>query len=292
MNPATASWEAQIDERVNLAKLCLRTGSFTAIHVLLAHDVLAETDHAKTLQRTNLGPAGGRSASNVANEIDAINIGAVTAGQTNYDGFSKKIEGLKDTAPDEDAWEKIVDAAAADAKKKADQTIDDAAQKAKGVIQKLPPDARLPAANVFKSGLDKVMGFFQSVYNGINTVINAIANFIRGVWDKLKAAAQAVADAAKSAIQWIGGIFGFAAFDATWPSHYSAKTVNREFALVLDDLSQQGFEVDDFSMQKTNKGWVVRTAVNSPSGHKDGPDVFWNQSISAKTSAVPAGMAW
>lgn len=294
MTPSvTASWEAQIDERVSLGKFCLRSGSFTAIHTVLANDVLAETDRAKAL-RLALAPAGEERASDTTTALNSINVAAVNGGQTNYVDFSKKVENLKNTDPDADAWEKIVDAAADDAKKKSDKIIDDAADKAKAVIRKLPPDARVPAANVFKTGLGKVMGFFQSVWNGINTVINSIANFIRGVWDKLKAAAQAVADAAKSAINWISGLFRLAAFDATWPSNFSATSVNREIALVLDDLSQQGFEVGDFSIQKTANGWVVHTALNSSNGQNLGGDVdvFWKRSITTKTSAVPSIMAW
>jgi hypothetical protein len=289
-SPVPSSWEAQIDERRRLAKYCLATDAFTAYDTIIASDILAEVDHFQTFELA----AGTDAGKQTAETLKQINAKTVQRGGENYDIFSKKVESLKQQRPNKEEWEKTIDLAADEAKKRSNKLIDDAANSAKAVIRKLPDNARAPAAGVFKKGLNGVMTFFQTAWASIKKVVEAIADFIRGIWRKLKEAWETVKRAAKSAIDWITGIFSLASAEALWPSDYPASKVNKELGLLLEDLGRQGLEVGDLSVQKSTKGWVVQTSLNptDDEGISDGVEAVWDRAVTSRTAAISNGSTW
>lgn len=187
-----AIWKTHINERVALAKFSLATENFTTFHVL-SGQYYSNTDNT-----ADLDPV-------VDAHIKKINTGTVDGGQDDYKTFSDKVESLKNQSPDPDAWKKTIADAAAAAKAKSAQIIDDAAASATAYIDKLPPAQRNPAANLFTKGLNAVMAFFENIYSGIKAVAAAVIDFLKGIWNKIKETWNTVVGAAKAAWNLITG---------------------------------------------------------------------------------------
>lgn len=118
---------------------------------------------------------------------------------------------MKNSTPDKEDWELKIDNAAEVAKKKSDDAIDAARNKAKEIIGSLPPEAREGATNIFVSGVQAVAQFFQNVWAQIEAVAKSVLNFLAGIWDQIKVAWDVVQGAANTAINWVKGLFGASA---------------------------------------------------------------------------------
>ncbi|KAH6643390.1 hypothetical protein BKA67DRAFT_542347 [Truncatella angustata] len=244
-----ASWENQIDERVALAKLCFATQTFTPFHVLVAQQFSTFSDDT-----SNLDPEAKL-------QIDKINTDVIDSGRDHYKAFSDKVESLKGQQPDQEAWEQTIDDAAAEAKAKSDKIIDDAAATAKGVIQKLPEATRQSAAETFKNGMNKVLVFFETVWNGIKTVVNAVVQFIQNLWGKIRSAWEAVQNAATAAWNWITGgssyFSGSQAKVAILPVSASVPDVHNQVKPLLEKINSKVNPVTRLSIKKGPDGWII-----------------------------------
>jgi len=200
--PILHLWKAQIENYEFLAKLSCFTDNFTSFEFLLATSIESAVDYTGTLNDN----AGGRT--DVAPTIKEYNTECVRKGQLAYETFADTVSRLKNTTVNKKDWTQAIDDAATKAKVAAMDAIDDAAQRAKDYIGKLPERARDPAAHLFIAGTKVVLNFFATVWDRIKEVLASIAQFFENVWEILGASVRAVGAAAELAVVYITGAGG------------------------------------------------------------------------------------
>ena len=146
-------------------------------------------------------------AEDATKALDDLNINSATANQTAMDQYKSNIEAYKSEQPAD--WKRKLEEQNEAAKAKVTKAMDDALQVAVAIIDKLPPAQQQAAANVYERGVEYVMQVFNTLVIKLKEMLNYIVDFIKGVWNALVAAKDAVVGAVTQAIDWIRGIFSF-----------------------------------------------------------------------------------
>ncbi|KAI0808574.1 hypothetical protein GGR55DRAFT_651975 [Xylaria sp. FL0064] len=245
-----ASWENLINKRVALLQLSLATGKFTSFHVLAAEQARAPTSHADDLPP------------DVGEYIDNLNIHTVKTGEQDYKDFSDEVESLKGQTPDEEAWKKTINDSAARSKERAIAAIEQVRLDALSYIGQLPESTRQPASNLFATGLDAVANFFEELYEGLKVIINAIADFLKGIWSQITNTWNVIKSAAEAAINFIGSLFSFSAASVkpiVLPASASLSQVQSQVGSYLKQLSSSSTAASRLVVNKQRGGWEITT---------------------------------
>ncbi|KAI0429075.1 hypothetical protein F5Y09DRAFT_343083 [Xylaria sp. FL1042] len=242
-----ASWENLVNKRVALLKLSLATGNFTTFHVLAAEQAKAPTSF------DDLPPE-------VAKDIDDLNIGTVNTGEQDYKDFSDEVEALKGQEPDEEKWKQTINDSAARATERATAAIEKVRVDALDYIGRLPEATRQPASDLFAAGVDAVAAFFEKLYAGLKEVIQAVADFLKGIWDQITTAWNEVVAAAQAAIDFINGLFSFSALSVKpiiLPASASLSQVQSQVGSYIKQLSSSSSPASRLVVNKQRRGWEI-----------------------------------
>lgn len=240
-------WQNLLNKRVALAKLSLATENFTAFHVLAAQQATA------TSPRDAL-------PDDVVSNIDKLNIGTVETSEKDYKDFSDDVETLKDQPPDEELWKAKINDGAEKAKERAVAVIEQGRVDAIAYIGGLPESVREPASNLWADGLTAVMAFIESLYQGLKDVIQAIQEFLKGIWDQITSTWNTIQSAAQAAIDFIGGLFSLNAPSAKptfLPASTSLSQVQSQLGSYLKQLSSNTDPVSSVTVNKQGRGWEI-----------------------------------
>ncbi|TEY40942.1 hypothetical protein BOTCAL_0412g00040 [Botryotinia calthae] len=181
-------WEVFITERTIIAKSYIDTNFL---------------NYTPSINKFQL--ADGDLPTDASDAIKGINKNSTEQNTDSYKLFSDEVEKLKDTEPKEEEWEKVVNLASDRAKVTANAIIDGAAETAKSFIKNLPPLQRMPAANLYDTGLQCVLQFAKKVFEGISKIMSSIVEFLAGIWNKITEVWNNVQSLAKQAIDAIFG---------------------------------------------------------------------------------------
>ncbi|KAB8226784.1 uncharacterized protein BDW43DRAFT_317584 [Aspergillus alliaceus] len=96
--------------------------------------------------------------------------------------------------------------------------IDNAADQAIAIIEQLPAASRPAAANGFNTGFNIVLGFFKNIGETLKHVMQAVVDFVKGIWNKLVQAYNTVRGWAQTAWNAIQGLFSRGAYPSD-PGH-------------------------------------------------------------------------
>ncbi|KAJ5668530.1 uncharacterized protein N7477_007100 [Penicillium maclennaniae] len=172
--------------------------------------------------------------------------------------------------------------------------IDDATNRAKLEIDKLPDAVRPAAADVYVTGASYVAGVLNTFMSAVKSVLGKLADFIGGIFSSVTDAYNAVKDAVSGALSAIGGFFG-GIFEAepekmltgalngdpnapmtnstpegcytgllAWPSSIKLTAASRALGYVQDILLDKRYEITDDEIKKDKRAVSSKT-VFSPS---------------------------
>ncbi|KAI0902700.1 hypothetical protein F4824DRAFT_473879 [Ustulina deusta] len=246
-----ASWENLINKRVALLKLSLATGNFTSFHVLAAEDAKAPIPLA------DLPP-------DIGEHINNLNVDTVNTGEQDYKDFSDEVESLKGQPPDEEGWKTTINNSATRSKERAIAAIEKVRLDALDYIGQLPASTRQPASDLFATGLNAVAAFFEELYEGLKIIIDAIADFLRGIWTQITNTWNVIQSAASAAIDFIKGLFSFSTLSVkpiVLPASASLSQVQSHVGSYLKQLSSNSTAASRLVVNKQISGWEISTLV-------------------------------
>lgn len=116
------------------------------------------------------------------------------------------VESLKEEKTDAAHWEVVIVDANEEAKKGGLQLIENGAVAAKCSIRKLPFEIRGSAADLFNASWPAVITFFGKAWESIKVIKEGLEMFLKGAWNRLEQAMDAVKAAAEIAIEIICSI--------------------------------------------------------------------------------------
>ena len=194
--------------------------------------------------------------------LDEINIGTANEGDSQYVGYSEYTEGIKDDPnPNQADWEQRVKNKGSDVKTQMSQRVDEATELAIKVIKQLPSVAQDAAADCYTTGLDVVMVFFNKVWECIQKVINAIAEFFKGVWTALTNAWTAVKGGFDAVISWFTRGFNMKStsngLGTTLPLHTSLSKVKDAIQPFLNSVENPEGGNNTIAIRKSAVGWRI-----------------------------------
>lgn len=196
---STPMWEHAIRLNVVNLKHCVVTENFQYLHASKAQDVHRMLHATQSLAVTE---------SQVIEDIKAIETKQAENTEQIMASFTQSVRSLPETDPNPNDWERRINEQREKAKQQAIDGIDGAADVIIEKIRKLPPAERNGAADVYIKASNFVMGVVEVLVQKMTEVAGEIAEFFKGIWKGLTKAYDAVADAAKSAVNAIRGIFG------------------------------------------------------------------------------------
>ncbi|KAI0968470.1 hypothetical protein F4678DRAFT_482075 [Xylaria arbuscula] len=242
-----SSWENLVNKRVALLKLSLATGNFTSFHVLAAGEATAPTPLADL-------------PSEVGEHIDNLNIDTVKTGEQDYKDFSDEVESLKGQQPDEEAWKKTINDSSDRSKQRAIAAIEKVRLDALDYIGQLPLSTRQPASELFATGLNAVAAFFEELYEGLKVIIDAIVDFLKGIWIQITNTWTVIQSAASAAIDFIKGLFSFSTLSVkpiVLPASTSLSQVQSHVGSYLKQLSSNPTAASRLVVNKQSEGWEI-----------------------------------
>ena len=155
----------------------------------------------------------------VDTKLKEINANVAEDQEAGFKNLQTEIEKLKEEKPDESAWRVSLNKKKAELQQKSKDAIEKSFTDAEEYISKLPKEQRAPAATVFEKGADLVSKAAEFVFGKIKEVISAIADFLRGIWDKVTLAFNSVKDFIFNTVGLIKG--SFSALQAPEPTSES-----------------------------------------------------------------------
>ena len=153
---------------------------------------------AMAVQSPQPNPTRALYATGAPDAVDAkikdINTQAIKKQQDTYEEFSREVDGLKTSKPNEAEWKAKLEQKRIEMKEKSLKAIDESFDTAEKYIRKLPQSQRNAAFNVFSVGADQVTKAAEFVYGKIKEVISSVVDFLNGIWDKVVTTYNAVKD--------------------------------------------------------------------------------------------------
>jgi len=282
-------WEQLLDMHMLELKFSMSSGDYSYFTSLRLQDAQSQVDHSAVLDI--VAPQAG----DVNKSLCQFNIDACKAHQTAFEGLQTTIMGITsdpNALNAEADWEKKIDDQAAAEKAQVTAAIDDAANKAKLEIKKLPPAAQSAAANVFMTGTNYVAGVLNTFASAIQSVLGKVADFVGGIFSKVTDAYNTVQNAVGGAVNAITGFFG-GILDAdpekkligvpnapvtnsylegyytgllAWPNSIKLTTASRALGYVQDILSDTGYEITDDEITKDKSAVFTKTVFKPLKG--------------------------
>lgn len=136
-------------------------------------------------------------------KIKIININAARFQQQCFEEFQKEIESLKESTPDWNVWEGKLKRRREEVKKMAMDSIERSFVEATGYMEELPREKQELAASSFNRGTDAVVKAAEFVCSKMEELIGAMVDFMKGNWDKVETAYNAVKSCVIKAVEEI-----------------------------------------------------------------------------------------
>ncbi|KAJ6114761.1 hypothetical protein N7486_000539 [Penicillium sp. IBT 16267x] len=273
-------WEQLLDMHMSELKFSMSSGDYSYFTSLRLQHAQSKVDQSAVLAA--IAPQAGND---VNKKLSQLNVDVCKVHQTAFEAIQNTILSITsdpNAANAKPDWEKKIDDQAAAQKAQVNAAIDDAANRAKLEIEKLPDAARPAAADVFVTGANYVAGVLNTFMNAIKSVLGKVADFVVGIFNSVTDAYNSVKGAVSGAINAIGGLFGGIfeklsgapmtngtpegsyAGPLAWPSSIKLTAASRALGYVQDILSDKGYEITDGEIKK-DKSAVSSKTVFSPS---------------------------
>ncbi|KAI8278879.1 hypothetical protein K4K60_005896 [Colletotrichum sp. SAR11_57] len=197
------TWEQSIRAHTALSVLSLRTGS---MHSLVAFEAAQLT--------ASIYSEDAPLPDDVKSQLTSINAVSVQNVQTTTGTYTNTVQGLKNTQPNQDAWQATILSANQAAIQNFTDRINNAGNEAIQTIQNLPAGQQNAAANVYSGGMNIVNNVVNQASNAVMSVVNSIKDFLQGIWNKVTEVYNDVKTWCSGALDTLGSLFGFAFFSA------------------------------------------------------------------------------
>ena len=164
-------------------------------------------------------------------KVKDISVQAAKKQQESYEEFSKEVNGLKGSQPNEAKCKAKLEAKKEEMKRKAANTIDQSFYTATKYIDTLPKAQQGDAASVFSNGADLVIKAALYIYDKCREIISAVVEFLKGIWDKGAVVYNAVKDFVSNIVGSITRVFfmpGLAAPVAANSGLYEGSVICRQ----------------------------------------------------------------
>ncbi|KAL9609518.1 MAG: hypothetical protein Q9167_005714 [Letrouitia subvulpina] len=195
-------WKHRLEvHRVNIS-FTVATENFNYVDMQNAMAVQKTTDPSLVLMAAG-------APETVDTKMKEINANAAKQQEVAFEEFKKGAEDLKKSKSDDKSqetdWKVQLENKRDEMKKQSAAAIDESFDSAAKYISDLPKEQQGPAYNVFETGTNIVSKIAQLAFAKIKEVIGAVADFVRGIWDKVTTVYNEVKSFVTTAI---GSIFG------------------------------------------------------------------------------------
>lgn len=195
-------WMHRLETHRALITFSLSTELFNYVDIQSAMAVQKTTDPSLALMA-----AGAPEA--VDTKIKEINVNGAKQQEAAFEEFKKGAEDLKNSKSNgesqESDWRAELEKKRDAMKKRSEAAIDASFNAAAKYISDLPKEQQKNAYNVFETGANIVAKVAELAFAKIKEVIGAVADFLRGVWDKVTTTFNSVKSFVTTAIGSIVG---------------------------------------------------------------------------------------
>ena len=284
-------WQQKLQLHQAHTLQCMRSEDFTYLYIRQAQHLERGIDHIATTKATV-------GMSDVDKQLTNINKTSAGYNELTFEEFKKDTEALKDSKPDEKAWHQKMTKKREEVKAKIIKTVDDSFNSAGEFIDTLDPSLQDAAYNGFETGVNYVMGAFQSVMQMASELIGKVKDFLQGIWTAITDAFNTVKNTVSKAIDWIGGIFSFASKggsaitftgEVVWQTTVTSKDASAAYCKICATLEAKSYVIDSQKFTKTRNGPSEATIVFRRTGKdaSENSSTIWAQIVEA--SAGKAG---